>query len=237
MSLGISSKAIGISFILFIATHLTGCVSLDANPDPFEPINRQVFAFNKLADKIVLKPAAMAYHGMVPKFARQGLDNFFNNATDTSVIANDLLQLQFPKLARDTGRLLVNTTIGLGGFIDIASGWGWQRVPTTFGDTLTRYGWKRSPYLVLPIWGPSTVRDAIGSFVDFYATPWGYIEPEKVRIGLATWYTVNARANLLDMEGLIEVATFDEYVLLRDVYFQRREARLTGEATAEDFAI
>lgn len=231
-----SWQKIALLMLAIVSLPLTGCKSLDTNPDPFEPMNRKIFAFNKTADNIVLKPVAKGYAAVVPKFARRGLDNFFNNASDTSVIINDFLQLQFPKFARDVGRMAVNTTLGMGGFIDVGTSIGWERVPLTFGDTLTRYGMRRSPYLVLPFLGPSTIRDAAGIFVDFYLTPWGYIEPEELRIGLLALYAVNARSTYLDMEKLMKVAAFDEYILMREVFFQQREARLSGTGGATDFA-
>lgn len=218
------------------AANLVGCASLKDNPDPYEPFNRKVFAFNQLADDIVMKPIAMSYRGLFPKFMRQGLDNFFTNATDTSIVINDILQFKLVKAGQDTTRIAINTTVGLAGFLDVASSWGWQRQPLTFGDTLSVYGWKNSAYVVLPFFGPSTVRDTVGSVPDWYFTPWPYIEPEEVRIGLFSLYLINLRANYLDLEGLIKVATFDDYVLMRDVFFQRRDARLTGNnnETSED---
>jgi phospholipid-binding lipoprotein MlaA len=215
-----------------LAFNLIGCASsLENNPDPYEPFNRKVFAFNQVTDDLVLKPVAMCYRGFFPRFMRQGVDNFFTNVSDTTVIVNDILQFKMRKTGNDVTRLVINTTVGLAGFLDVASSWGFRRVPLTFGDTLSVYGWENSAYLVLPFWGASTIRDTVGMAPDWYFSAWGYVEPEGVRLSLFGLYAINSRANYLDMEGLIKVASFDDYVLLRDVYLQRREARLHNEST------
>ena len=223
--------------LCILALHLTGCATATVdNPDPYEHFNRKVFAFNQVADKFVLKPVAVTYRFVTPKFARQGVDNFFNNAGDTTVIVNDLLQFKLKKTGADVTRMAINSTIGLAGFIDVASSWGYQRVPLTFGDTLSVYGWENSAYIIVPILGPWTVRDMIGSVPDCYFSAWCYIKPEYLQASLAVLDIVNKRAIFLEMERLLRVASFDDYVLFRDIYFQRRAARLSGEGGGDGLA-
>jgi len=154
-------------FICFIA--LSGCSTVSHTPDandPLESYNRNMFEFNDGVDKYVLKTVAQGYDTIAPNFVQKGINNFFSNQDDLVVIINDLLQLKLTQLASDTGRLLINSTLGMGGLIDIASDMNMPKHNEDFGQTLGHWGTPAGPYFVIPILGPSTIRDTGGLVVD-----------------------------------------------------------------------
>jgi phospholipid-binding lipoprotein MlaA len=196
--------------------------------DPLEQLNRSIYGFNDAADRVVLKPLATVYSEVVPPPVRGGVTNFFGNFRDVTTAANGLLQGKFKQAASDVGRVAVNTTVGLLGVFDVASRVGLSKHDEDFGQSLGYWGVAEGPYLVLPILGPSTVRDAIGLVPDFYVTdPQFYIFDHSPESWIAlTTRVVNVRANLLDVEGLLRQAALDEYSFLRDAYLQRRRSQV-----------
>jgi len=212
--------------ILFV----TGCATTTppSDPkDPFENFNRHVFTFNMTFDKVILCPAAKAYNFILPKIVRKGISNFFFNFAETSTIINDLLQFSFKQAGQDTARLAINSTIGLLGLIDIASQAGIKRHYNDLGLTFAKWGSKDSPYIMIPILGPTTIANGVGLIVDYYYfTPFTYLKPD-VRIPLLALLFVDIRDKLLPADKLMAQA-FDQYVFVRDAYFQRR-ARLQQE--------
>lgn len=206
------------------AACLAGCASgPQANPaDPLEPFNRGVTRFNDAVDNAVMRPVAVAYETVVPQLMRTGVTNFFNNLVDVWSFANSVMQLRGEQSAQTFMRVNVNTFFGLGGFLDVASEVGIERHREDFGQTLGRYGVGPGPYLVLPILGPSTVRDTAALPVDYYGGLISNVNDIPVRNSLYVMRLIDARAQLLPVDRLLRDAALDRYTLTRDVFLQRR---------------
>ena len=213
---------------------LAGCATgPNAHPrDPLEPLNRGVYRFNDAVDKAVLKPTATAYTKITPGFVQKGVRNFFSNLGDAWSTVNSILQLKGQDAANSFSRLTVNTLFGLGGVFDVATE---ARIPQSkqdFGLTLGRWGIPTGPYVVLPILGPSTVRDTVALPIDMKGNPIGAISHVGVRNALSGLSVVNFRAQLLDATNLLDQAALDPYILMRDGYLQQRDARASRGAAA-----
>jgi len=214
--------------MLLMTWFITGCATSPKNEvDPFETFNRGVFAVNDGIDKIVLKPIAETYTTLVPQPIDTGISNFFSNINDVVVIANDLLQFKVKQAAADTGRFVLNSTVGLFGFIDVASDFGLPKNLEDFGQTLGYWGVGDGPYLVLPFLGPSSVRDVVGLGADVFLDPRFYVGApgsKEARSMLASEAInkVDTRADLVDAEEVLDVAALDKYLYLRDAYLARR---------------
>jgi phospholipid-binding lipoprotein MlaA len=194
------------------------------NPvDPLERINRHVFEFNDRVDRAVLKPVAQGYVAVVPEPVRSCVSNFFANLGDVGNALNNLLQGKPVEAVSDVCRIAINTTIGVLGCFDVASKMGLERHNEDFGQTLGRWGIGAGPYLVLPLLGPSSVRDAVGRVPDAYvAPPQAAGDSVRARNALFALETVDLRARLLDAGRLLEGAALDKYLFTRDAYLQRR---------------
>ena len=201
---------------------LGGCASTGNPRDPLEPINRVVYHFNDGVDHVLLKPAAEVYRGVLPQFLRTGVSNFFSNINDVIVALNNLLQAKFLNAVSDVGRIAVNTTAGLLGLIDVATEIGLEKHNEDFGQTLGYWGIGDGPYLVLPILGPSNLRDTVGLLGDWKTSPLTYVEPTRDRNALYGLLFINRRAELLETTAILETAALDPYEFLRDAYLQRR---------------
>jgi len=200
---------------------LGGCATVQ-KPDPLEPVNRKVFAFNEGLDKVVLKPTATAYKAVVPAPARTGISNFFSNLSEPWSAVNLMLQGRFKEGASDLGRFGTNSTVGILGFVDFASDWGMPRHGEEFGRTLGSWGIDTGAYLVLPLFGPSNMRDAAALPVDSFGNPLGYVGNVPVRNTMTVMKMVDKRATYLDASRLIDEASLDKYTFVRDAYLQRR---------------
>ena len=201
---------------------LGGCASTGNPRDPLEPLNRAVYKFNDGADHLFIKPAAEFYRFFVPEFMRTGVSNFFSNIGDVIVALNSLLQGKFTQAGSDVARLIVNTTVGLLGLFDVATEIGLEKHNEDFGQTLGYWGIGDGPYLVLPLLGPSSARDAVGWVGDYYAWPVTYIESDRDRNILIAMRFVTVRADLLEASRILETAALDPYEFVRDAYLQRR---------------
>jgi phospholipid-binding lipoprotein MlaA len=214
-----------------------GCASgPQANPqDPLEPMNRQVMRFNDAVDNAVLKPVATTYRDKVPSLIRTGVSNFFGNWRDAWSAANGVLQARPKEAAENFLRFGVNTFLGLGGLLDIASDMGIERTTLDFGLTLARWGVPAGPYVVLPLFGPSSVRDASASFtVDGAGDPLAYGTVDvATRNSLYALRVVDTRTQLLRAGNMLEEASLDRYSFLRDAYLQRRQS-LAGQVVPEE---
>jgi phospholipid-binding lipoprotein MlaA len=208
--------------LLLLAFFIGGCATGKDPRDPLEPFNRGVYQFNEGVDRAVLKPVAQAYQKVIPEFVRFSVSNFFSNINDVIVGLNNLLQGKFTAAYADLGRVAINTTLGLGGLFDIASEAGIEKHNEDFGQTLGYWGVGNGPFLMLPLLGPSTGRDAVGSFVDHYADVVTYVDPVHNRNQLWGTRIVNRRAELLDASTVLQTAALDPYEFLRDAYLQRR---------------
>jgi len=189
--------------------------------DPYQNFNRHMYAFNDGVDKIVIKPLATVYQSITPDFLRTGVTNIYRNIDTIPTIVNDALQADTADLSKDTWRLLINSTIGVAGFWDIASHMNIPFHQSDFGLTLAKWGYKNSNYLVLPLFGPSTVRDTIGLPVNYGTSIYPYID-DTTSYSLQGLYIINTRANLLNYDGVLKQA-FDPYVMVRNGYLQRRD--------------
>jgi phospholipid-binding lipoprotein MlaA len=207
-----------------LALLLGGCATGPNPRDPLENFNRKVYAFNERVDKAVLKPVARGYVAVVPALARRGVTNFFNNVDMIVTTINDGLQMKGTKVPVDVARFLTNTVFGLGGLIDVASELKIEHRYEDFGQTLGYWGSASGPYLVLPLLGPSTLRDGSGRAVDYFFSPYYYWDESS-----GIFWTplvvdaVNDRANLLSAEKFLDQAALDRYAFLRDSYLQRRD--------------
>jgi len=203
---------------------LGGCASNGSRIDPLEPLNRGIYRFNDVADKAVLKPVARAYKAVTPVPVRTVVSNFFSNIDDVLVTANDVLQFKFRRAAGDASRVIFNSTFGVAGLFDVATAWGLEKHNEDFGQTLGYWGIGNGPYLVLPLLGPSTLRDTLGLVVDNqgdWVTNIGDVPTRNSGIGLRF---TDHRAGLLDTEKILEEAALDPYLFLRDAYLQRRRS-------------
>ncbi|MDM0000474.1 VacJ family lipoprotein [Variovorax sp. J22P240] len=203
---------------------MTGCATgPNANPaDPFEPLNRQVSRFNDTVDDAVLRPVATVYQRALPSPIRTGVNNFFGNLSDVWSFVNSVAQLKMQDSAQTFMRVNVNTVFGLGGILDVATEAGIDRHTEDFGQTLGRWGVPSGPYLVLPLLGPSTVRDTAALAVDVQGDLISVIGDIPVRNSLYALRLVDLRSNLLRASQLLEDAALDRYTFTRDAFLQRR---------------
>lgn len=200
-----------------------GCASNGDPRDPLEPMNRAVFHFNDGVDHLLIKPAAELYQGrLIPQFVRNGVRNFFSNINDVIVMVNDLLQGKFAEAESDLGRIVINSTAGILGVMDVATDAGLPKRQEDLGQTLGVWGFDTGAYLVLPIFGPSSVRDTVGWVGDAYTWPLAYVKPNRLRNTLAGVRIVQLRADLLAATAVLEAAALDPYTFTREAYFQRR---------------
>jgi phospholipid-binding lipoprotein MlaA len=218
---------------LACASVLAGCATgPNRKPgDPLEPMNRAVFKFNDTVDRTIAVPVAKGYQKVTPKPMRTAISNFFSNLGDLGNLANNLLQLKITDATEDLMRFAFNSTFGMGGLIDFATPAGLPKHHQDFGLTLGRWGVPAGPYLVLPIFGPSSFRDSVGLAVDVRFNPLNYIEP-AVRNPMYAVQFVSVRSDLLGATDLLQQAALDKYSFVRDAYTQQRRARLGGSGAA-----
>jgi phospholipid-binding lipoprotein MlaA len=202
--------------------------------DPLEDINRVFYELNfNLLDPVIIKPIAIIYDQATPKPVRQVLRNFFSNLDEVPSLVNNTLQGKFGQAGNNAGRFLINTTIGLGGFFDVAKKVGLQPgEDEDFGQTLAVWGVPAGPYVMLPFFGPSTFRDAPSNFVDSLFDPFSYNNRLPVRVAIKGIDLIALRADLL---GIDDVISGDEYLFIRDVYLQNREYVISDGAIEDDF--
>jgi phospholipid-binding lipoprotein MlaA len=225
---------------LVFAALLPACATLppDAKPDPrdrFERVNRRIYSFNSALDRNVARPAAKAYVAATPAPVRTGISNFFGNLGYSKVMLNDLLQGKVKDFFSDTARLVVNTTIGIGGLFDPASQLGLPEHDEDFGQTLGTWGMPSGPFLMLPLFGPSTVRDTAGLVADRFSEPDTYlVDTWHGRIGLTVGSLLDSRASLLGTDEML-AQSFDPYAFMRNAYLQRRDYQVTdGVASGKE---
>ena len=202
-------------------TFLGGCATTTPS-DPLEPMNRAIYSFNDGLDIAIVKPLAEGYRAVLPLFARTGISNFFSNINDVLIALNNLLQGKIVNAVSDLGRVVVNSTVGVLGFMDVATNLGLEKHNEDFGQTLGYWGVGDGPYLVLPFAGPSNLRDAAGRFVDYRTDPLTYVNSMRARNVLWGVRLLSQRADLLDTSKILEAAALDPYEFLRDAYLQRR---------------
>ena len=201
---------------------LAGCATSGNPKDPIEGFNRAMFAFNEGLDAAIVKPVATGYDAVLPSPVRTGVTNFFGNIEDVLIGVNNLLQGKLPQAFSDLGRVVINTTVGLLGVIDFASDVGLEKHDEDFGQTFGRWGVGNGAYVVIPVFGPRTVRDTVGLVLDVAADPVSNHRPRRTRDVALVLRLINDRANLLPADKVVEEAALDKYSYMRDAYLQRR---------------
>jgi phospholipid-binding lipoprotein MlaA len=225
MSPGSPSFRKVLAIVLATASLLAGCHTVPKDQqdprDPFESVNRSIYKFNDRVDRAVLRPTARAYRTVVPQFVRNSVGNFFSNINDIKVVLNNTLQGKFTTAYADFGRVMINSTLGVVGLFDIASEAGIEKHNEDFGQTLGWYGMNDGPYIMLPLFGPSSVRDTIGFGVDYLTDPLTYVDPSAAQNTITGTRIIQRRAELLDASNVLKT-TLDPYQFMRDAYLQRR---------------
>lgn len=205
---------------------LAGCATASDPRDPLEPLNRGIYKFNDAVDKAVLKPVAQGYKAVLPNPVRTGVTNFFSNIDDVLIAVNNVLQLKLDKAASDIARIMFNTTFGVGGLFDVATSFGLEKNNEDFGQTLGYWGVGDGPFLMLPILGPSNVRDTVGLAAYYQLDPVVNLDHIPSRNSLSALRFVDRRARLLDAEKVLDEAALDPYTFLRDAYIQHRRSEV-----------
>ena len=225
-----STRTLLLSFVGLVLAVLQGCaVSPGANPrDPWEPFNRNVSNFNEGLDNAVIKPVATAYQSVTPQIMRTGVNNFFGNIADVWSLVNNVFQLKPAESVETLFRVGVNTTVGLFGLIDVASELKLEKHTEDFGQTLGYWGTPTGPYVVLPLFGPSTLRDTLALPVDAKGNLVNSLNDVALRNSLITLRLVDLRASLLRAGNLLDAAALDKYSFTRDAYLQRRRGQISG---------
>lgn len=224
--------------LLAVAMLAGGCAATPGrttNDDPYQGFNRKVDKFNDTIDRAALKPVAKAYNKVAPRVVRQGVSNFFANLEYPTTFINQFLQGKFVLGLRDTGRFLVNSTVGVAGLFDVASKMNLPANDEDFGQTLAKWGVPSGPYLVLPFFGPSNFRDGPSRLPDNYTYTLTYLDlPWETKLGMRAVDLVSERAELLSVEGTVN-KTYDRYAFIRDAWVQRREYNIfDGEPPLDD---
>jgi phospholipid-binding lipoprotein MlaA len=210
-----------------LALALCGAVVAEENPrDPYEGFNRSMFAVNEAVDKFTAKPVAQAYDMVTPLPVKAGVGNFFGNVGDLWIGVNSALQGKFGDAGVDLGRLLINSSVGIFGFFDVASELGLEKHEEDFGQTMAVWGVGDGGYMFWPIIGPRTVRDTAGWVVDSYADPVWRARPIATRNSMVALRFVDIRASLLPAEKVVDEAALDKYAYIRDAYLQRRRNQI-----------
>lgn len=234
----ISAMALRAGLGIFVSL-LVGCATnatYDDPRDPFEGFNRAVYKFNDAADRYVMKPIAEGYDKVVPTPVDKSITNFFSNIEDLIITVNAIFQGKFHQGLTDFARFLANTTVGVGGLFDVATSGGMVKHNEDFGQTLGVWGFNTGPYLVLPLLGPSDVRDGIGLGIDALTWPITYLGNTGIKSGLTGVRAVDARADLLEATDILKEAALDPYVYTREAFLQRRKFLVyDGKVPREEF--
>lgn len=207
---------------------LSACAIKGTNPvDPYESINRKTFAFNHALDTAILKPAAQLYATVLPAPVRSGINNVYDNVNMIPTVANDLLQAEFKFAYKDTWRFIINSTVGIGGIVDVAKTMSLPPRSNDLGITFAKWGDKQSPYIIIPLLGPSTIRDGMGLMFNYtLLTPYPYLS-SGLAWGLVGVRYVDLRSQMFDTDRLMSEA-LDQYSFMRDAYLQHRQYLITG---------
>lgn len=227
-----SVRHLGMALGVLLSISISGCAhSPPEEPlDPLEPVNRVIWDFNRTVDRYTLRPVARVYARYTPDPVRTGISNFFGNLFYPTVIVSDVLQAKFEQGAMDTGRFLINSTVGVVGIFDVAKHIGLPRHYEDIGQAFGRWGVGQGWFLMMPLAGPTTNRDLTGNLIASYLSPLSYVDSE-IRVPLTVLYAVDIRATLLRVDRVLDAA-FDPYTFVRGAYLQRREAQVRDEDSA-----
>lgn len=221
--------------VFFLALPVTSAWGLEQekNIDPWEPMNRRLFAFNEVMDKYLLRPVAKGYTAVMPDFAQRGVTNFISNIYEFNSVINSILQGRLEGAAQSGGRFVVNTTLGLVGLFDVATPMGIKPHRADFGQTLAVWGFDSGPFLMVPVLGPRTVRSGVGYLFDTYTSIPALIDNREAAWVFWTVEVIDYRARLLDADDLI---TGDRYIFYRDAFLQARETFINGGVVNDSFS-
>lgn len=224
---------------VFGAALLSGCASGTQRPgdsrDPLEPYNRAVYRFNSDFDKAFLQPLARAYQAATPEMVDRGVTNVFANIADVTSAVNNVLQVKMSRAGSDVGRVVINSTVGVLGIFDVATNVGLPSYKEDFGQTLGYWGVEPGAYFILPLLGPSSIRDTIGLVGDSLVDPLHQVREDEIYWAAIGLRTLDQRADVLDASDILDEASLDPYSFLRDAYLQRRQALVhDGHPPAED---
>jgi phospholipid-binding lipoprotein MlaA len=211
--------------VFTLLTLASGCATTGAvdSRDPFEGFNRGVFKFNETMDNVLFTPLGKVYQAITPNPVDKGVTNFFSNLGDIAVVVNDLLQFKAGRAVSDAARFIFNSTIGLLGVIDVSTAMGLPKHNEDFGQTLAHWGVGSGPYLVMPLFGPTTLRDSTSLMVDKgFLNPVFYVDDTAVKSGLLTLNYIDFKADLLSADKLLEEAALDKYEFVKSAYFEKR---------------
>lgn len=225
-------RAVSLAAILVSSAMSTPVAAQPASVDPWQAFNRPMYQFNKVFDQFFIRPIAIVYRDYVPVPAKSSVRKFFDNLDDINVVVNDVLQLKFKQALGDSCRFLLNSTVGVGGLLDPASALGLMKHYEDFGQTLGHWGVGDGGYLMLPVLGSSTLRDAVGTVPDLMLNPLRFVTDSKVRTSLVVLDMVDTRASYFAAESMIRG---DEYVFVRNAYMQRREYLVLDGQVVDDF--
>jgi len=227
-------RARGLAVAVGVSLLLSGCATTNNPQDPFEKFNRAMFTFNDAVDRTALKPVATAYKEVTPSFVQTGVNNFFGNLSDLWSSANNLAQFKGQDGMSDLTRFALNSTFGLLGVLDIATPAGLRKHNEDLGQTLGYWGVPSGPYLMLPILGPSTIRDTAALPGDWWGDAWTHVNDVPWRNGGVVLRAVDLRASVLDASNLLEDAALDRYEFIRDGYLQRRASKVLDTDKAQE---
>lgn len=222
-----------VMFVVFGVIQISACVTVDPSDenspyveyDPLEPLNRKIHAFNTVVDKVALRPLARGYKKVVPSPVRRGITNFFSNLTTPRSALNNFLQGKPKQGFSELGRFLFNSTLGLGGFFDIAGAGGMERYDENFAQTLSVWGVPEGPYIVLPIWGPNMASDVFALPIDYQSDVWTHYDNSSVRDKVWLLRIVDLRYRLLSVDSILEESQ-DPYIAIREAFRQNRTFRI-----------
>ena len=229
-------KQIGEQITLFVCAVLllSGCATTGNPKDPIEGFNRAVFGFNDALDQVVVRPVATGYDAVLPSPVKNGVANFFGNVADVFIAVNNLLQGKGSQGFSDIGRVLINSTIGIGGVFDVASEIGLEKHMEDFGQTMGVWGVDEGPFFFWPLIGPRTTRDTFGWAVDSFMDPVWYVEDISLRNSMVGVRYIDLRASLLQTDKLVDQAAIDRYTYIRDAYLQNRRSEIRDGAEDVD---
>ena len=226
ISLNIVCRRATVILCLWLGACATPMADRSDPRDPYENLNRKVFVVNQVFDQILLKPVARGYSNYVPDFIQTTVGNFFGNLADIWTAVNNFLQGKPREGMQDTGRVAVNTVFGVAGLADVATKLGIPKHQEDFGQTLGVWGVKPGPYVMLPLFGPSTLRDTVAKPLDLYVDPVNLASGADVEYSLRAMRLVDDRARLLPTTDMIEKVALDPYQFVRDAHFQQRDAKV-----------
>jgi phospholipid-binding lipoprotein MlaA len=216
--------------VMALALTLSACATA-GDPDPWEPVNRAIFGFNEVADRAVLTPVSKGYRYVVPSPVRNSVTNFLSNLREPAYIVNHALQGERDAFGTAVGRLIINTTLGVGGLFDAASAFGYAPDETRFGTTLQKWGVDQGPYVVIPLWGPDTVRGALGRLPDAGMNPLSYLDANWPWITQNVVEGIDFHTRNMDTIEELRRGSVDMYATVRSIYLQRLNVGDTGKGS------